>query len=232
MFDLLEKNADFWLVYKHPGASFHSDSGEIGVFETIKQLAFSEGIENLFPVHRLDKVTSGLMLVATHEAANRELCAMFEDRKIEKYYLAISDKTPSKKQGSVVGDMQASRRGSWKLTKTKLNPAITQFFSKSIAPYQRLFIVKPGTGKTHQIRVALKSLGAAIAGDPLYSAEHASDFDRCYLHAFCLRFSLFDKSYQFIQLPKEGILYLQDQFLQAMDEYMEPWNLNWPVISV
>jgi tRNA pseudouridine32 synthase/23S rRNA pseudouridine746 synthase len=232
MFDILEKHPDFWLVYKHPGASFHSESGEMGVFESIKQQANQEGIKTLFPVHRLDKVTSGLMVVATHEAANHEFCAAFKDRQVEKYYVAISNKTPSKKQGSVIGDMEASRRGTWKLTKTKTNPAITQFFSQSIAPHQRLFIVKPRTGKTHQIRVAMKSLGSAIAGDPIYAAQEATKFDRCYLHAYALGFSLFGKDYRFTQLPKEGNLFLQECFAKAMQDYAEPWDLSWPVISV
>jgi tRNA pseudouridine32 synthase / 23S rRNA pseudouridine746 synthase len=232
MFEILEKHPDFWLVYKHPGTSFHSDSGEMGVFESIKQQAMQEGISTLFPVHRLDKVTSGLMLVATHEEANRELCAAFNHRHVEKYYLAISHKTPSKKQGSVIGDMEASRRGTWKLMTSKKNPAVTQFFSCSIAPHQRLFIVKPRTGKTHQIRVAMKSLGSAIAGDPLYSAQDASEFDRCYLHAYAIAFSLFGKNYRFTQLPKEGNLFLQECFLKAMQDYTEPWRLSWPVITI
>jgi len=232
MFEIVEKHSDFWLVYKYPGANFHSESGEIGVFESIKQQAIQEGIKTLFPVHRLDKVTSGLLIVATHEAANHALCTAFKDRQVEKYYLAISNKTPSKKQGSVVGDMEAARRGSWKLTKTKTNPAVTQFFSQSIAPHQRLFIVKPRTGKTHQIRVAMKSLGSAIAGDPLYSAQDASEFDRCYLHAYAIAFSLFGKEYRFSQLPKEGHLFLQDCFVKAIQNYAEPWNLSWPVIAI
>jgi tRNA pseudouridine32 synthase / 23S rRNA pseudouridine746 synthase len=231
MFDILEKNADFWLIYKYAGVSFHSESGEPGLFESIRQAAIQEGINSLFPVHRLDKVTSGLLLVATHEAANTHLCQIFQERQLEKYYLALSHKTPIKKQGALVGDMEPSRRGTWKLSKTKNNPAITQFFSQSIAPHQRLFLVRPRTGKTHQIRVAMKSLGSAIMGDPLYSAQDAASFDRCYLHAYALGFSLFGKDYRFRVLPKEGNLFLQDSFLQAMKDYAEPWDLSWPVIS-
>jgi len=231
MFDILQKHSDFWLIYKHPGANFHSENGEIGLFEAIKQQAAAEGMKSIFPVHRLDKVTSGLLIVATNEKSNHELCRAFSEHQVEKYYLAISNKTPTKKQGSIIGDMEPARRGSWKLAKTKNNPAITQFFSQSIAPHQRLFILKPRTGKTHQLRVALKSVGAAIIGDPLYSAQNCAAYDRCYLHAYSIAFSLFDQFYRFQVLPKEGRIFMQDSFISAVERYSNPWSLDWPDLS-
>ncbi len=82
--------------------------------------------------------------------------------------------------------MKKSRRSTWILTNSTISPAITQFFSFSMGQGLRLFIVRPSTGKTHQIRVALKSLGSGIIGDPLYSSTQA---DRGYLHAYSLGFS-------------------------------------------
>ena len=70
--------------------------------------------------------------------------------------------------------MAKSRRGMFKLMRTLHNPAITQFFSYSTGSKQRLYLLKPHSGKTHQLRVALNSIGASIFGDPLYTSSKAS----------------------------------------------------------
>lgn len=229
MYYIVENNSEFIVVYKKPNTSFHSESGEIGLFETIKQ---TEGFRELFPVHRLDKVTSGLLVMAKSLEVNNLLTDAFKKREVEKYYLAISVKKATKKQGLIKGDMAPSRRGSRKLLTTCENPAITQFFSKSIAVGRRLFIVKPHTGKTHQIRVALKSIGAPIMGDGLYGDALASEnFDRCYLHAYSLAFRLGEKLYRYTQLPSEGEYFSDAPFAGAMQEWREPWLLLWPGIA-
>ena len=86
-----------------------------------------------------------------------------------------------------MGDMKNRRGGQRILLKTTENPAITQFFSSAAKPGTRGFIVKPHSGKTHQIRVALKSIGAPILGDTLYGGEAS---DRLYLHAWHLQLPL------------------------------------------
>lgn len=226
MYEIVENNPEFVVIYKKPGASFHSESGEPGLFETVKQ---QEAFPALFPVHRLDKVTSGLLVMAKTSAVNRQLTEAFSQRHVQKYYLAISAKKPNKKQGLIKGDMAPARRGAWKLLTTQDNPAVTQFFSKSICTGRRLFVIKPHTGKTHQIRVALKSIAAPIAGDLLYgdALENAS-CDRCYLHAFSLAFALEGKEYRFTEWPREGEFFNDADFSSAMQEWSEPWNLPWP----
>ena len=229
MYDVVENNSDFIVIYKKPNTSFHSESGEPGLFETVRQ---TEKLDELFPVHRLDKVTSGLLVMAKTKDVNRQLTEAFRDRRVEKYYLAISAKKPTKKQGLIKGDMAPSRRGAWKLLVTQDNPATTQIFSKSIASGRRLFIVKPHTGKTHQIRVALKSIGAPILGDALYGDAIASEIcDRTYLHAFSLAFGLGDKQYRFTQLPREGEFFVDEYFAAAIEEWNTPWLLAWPVVQ-
>ncbi|MDR7089311.1 TIGR01621 family pseudouridine synthase [Cellvibrio fibrivorans] len=226
MYDIVENNPEFVVIYKKPGASFHSESGEPGLFETVKQ---QEGFCELFPVHRLDKITSGLLVMAKTPEINRQLTDAFSRRQIQKYYLAVSAKKPNKKQGLIKGDMAPARRGAWKLITAQDNPAITQFFSKSISPGHRLFMVKPHTGKTHQIRVALKSIGSPIAGDSLYGDSiQSAGYDRCYLHAYSLTFVLGGKHYRFTELPREGDFFCDDFFTAAIQEWREPWLLPWP----
>ena len=229
MYDIVENNSEFVVIYKKPNTSFHSESGEPGLFETLKQ---TEGFRELFPVHRLDKITSGLLVMAKTAEINRLLNDAFRNRQVEKYYLAISAKKPNKKQRLIKGDMTPSRRGAWKLLASQENPAATQFFSKSITAGRRLFIIKPHTGKTHQIRVALKSIGAPILGDRLYGDAIASEAcDRSYLHAYSLGFWLGEKHYRYTQLPREGEFFCDTFFAESIQEWREPWLLPWPSLA-
>jgi tRNA pseudouridine32 synthase/23S rRNA pseudouridine746 synthase len=225
--EIIFQNNDFIVIHKQPNTNFHSEGGEIGVFEELKQfLRLSE----LYPVHRLDKITSGLLVMAKNKMTNDELCDQFKNKLITKFYVAISQKKPKKKQGAIIGDMAPSRRGAFKLLTTKTNPAITQFFSKSLREGMRLFLLHPLTGKTHQLRVALKSLGSAILGDPLYSDGEACG-DRAYLHAYFLGFSVKGERYEFSAVPNSGEYFTDEIFRDAFKEYQNPCSLSWPKIS-
>lgn len=229
VYDVIDEQPDFVVVYKKPSISFHSETGESGLFECVKQHG---NYADLFPVHRLDKITSGILVMAKNPNANRILCEQFERRQVEKFYLAISEKKPLKKEGMIKGDMQPARRGAWMLTKHYKNPAVTQFFSKGVGDGRRLFIIRPHTGKTHQIRVALKSIGAPIAGDNLYAdSQQQTTMDRGYLHAYSLGFSFGDKRFRYTCLPKEGRWFLDELFMEAVKDYLSPWDLSWPNVA-
>lgn len=218
--DIIFDNSDFVLLYKPEGLNFHSEEQEGLVVLATKQL----GLKQLFSVHRLDKMTSGLILLAKSSKIANELSVLFEKRLIEKYYLALSVRKPKKKQGWVKGDMGSARRGSYMLLKSMDNPSITQFKSVALRTHERLFLVKPHTGKTHQIRVALKSLGSPIAGDIRYAnSDEAKLEDRGYLHAFALRFELRGKAYSFVQPPKRGERFLSEEMLAQLVVWHDPW---------
>ncbi|MGB5446900.1 MAG: TIGR01621 family pseudouridine synthase [Psychromonas sp.] len=227
-FSVVYENNDFIVINKHAGINFHSEDGEFGVVVAAEK-AFAC---KLYSVHRLDKMTSGLLLLAKSSAIAAQLSALFFDHNIQKYYLAISDKKPKKKQGLIKGGMEKSRRSMWKLTKQSNNLAITQFFSYPLDNGKRLFVVKPHTGKTHQIRVALKSIGSAICGDPLYAEklEHSTTFDRAYLHAYQIDFRLNDHDYSFHLLPQSGELFSSGVFAEQMVNIGDVEKLPWPKI--
>jgi len=216
---ILYQNENFVLVDKPAGLNFHSEQQPGLVVQLAEQLN-----QRLYPVHRLDKMTSGLLLLAKSAATAQEFQRLFEAQQIEKYYLAISTQKPKKKQGWIKGDMQLSRRGNYRLNHTHDNPAITQFISSALGSGERVFLVKPHTGKTHQIRVALKSLGAPIAGDLRYqNRADAQKEDRGYLHAYGLRFKLMQDDYSFISLPSTGQRFVN----QALKLQCEHWNPPW-----
>lgn len=225
MYKLLDKNEHFIVIDKNQGVDFHSSADGKSLITHVREM---ENEKNLFPVHRLDRMTSGLILFAKNKQAARGLSLLFQNRKIEKYYLAISDKKPKKSQGLIAGDMERTRRGAWKLLRSKNNPAQTRFFSKAYGNGLRLFILRPLTGKTHQLRVALKSIGAPAMGDPIYYRGESKNHDRGYLHSYALRFDYLGTSYCYVSLPDNGNLFNDERFLVALENFKEPWLLKWP----
>ncbi len=213
---------DFWIALKPPGLSFHDESGKAGFVSLFRQRV---GGAPLYPVHRLDRLTSGLIVLARSAEAARRFGEMFASGAVEKYYLAISAQAPAKKQGCVKGVMQKGRGGCWRLTRGADGPrAITQFFSFS-AGGMRVFVVRPRTGRTHQIRVALKSLGAPILGDERYGGAAA---DRGYLHAFALRFMWAGSPVCCVVSPSIGQVFMRTAVQEVVQSLVEPWRLAWP----
>lgn len=227
MYTLVDRSRDFVLLNKDPGIGFHSERFQMGLVDAIRE---EMGTRELYPVHRLDKVTSGLILLAAGRRRARELAGQFRSRSVEKYYLAVSDRRPKKKQGTVSCDMARSRRGSWKLLRSAARPAVTQFFSRSFRGGLRCFLLRPLTGRTHQLRVALKSLGSPVLGDPVYyrSSLERDDVDRCYLHAYALRFLIDDRQLSYSCNPHRGSVFTDSDFLQALARFKTPWNFSWP----
>ena len=198
--DIVYQTDDFIIIYKPCGISVHKDQSEIGL-TTLLAEQFS--VPQVWLVHRLDKVTSGLLILALNAESAAEFFRLFSEHHIQKTYLALSNQKPKKKQGLIVGDMQKARNGAWKLCQSKENPAITRFESVSCEPNLRLFILKPQTGKTHQLRVAMKSLGSPILGDALYGKK-TEKIDRTYLHAARLQFEFKGQAFDVFIPPKEG----------------------------
>ncbi|MBV8045731.1 MAG: TIGR01621 family pseudouridine synthase [Paludibacterium sp.] len=211
-FRLVHQDPRFFVIDKCPGVSFHRQDEEPGLIE----LARAE-LGDMWPVHRLDRMTSGLMLLARSPDMARQLSTALAERRIDKRYLALSDRKPAKKQGWVRGDMEKGRGGSWRLLASRDNPAVTHFHSVSLAPGLRVFFLKPLTGRTHQLRVALKSLGAPIIGDERYHPAGGEPADRGYLHAWQLRFQLEDEPFAFQCVPQEGTLFLRADFRALID---------------
>jgi tRNA pseudouridine32 synthase/23S rRNA pseudouridine746 synthase len=207
---IIHNHTDWIIINKPTGVSMQHEQGDISAL-SLQQLALTEikkidpNILRLWPVHRLDKATSGLVIFAKSAAAAATFGQLFSQHKVKKHYLAIALGKPKKKQGWVKGDMEKGRNGSWLLTRNHLNPASTYFESNALETNQkiakRLYLIQPKTGKTHQIRVALKSLGCAILGDERYKGAEA---DRCYLHAFALSFHWQDAVKSFQCEPLQG----------------------------
>ncbi len=198
MFEILLRHPDFVAINKPAGLCVHQD----GAAESFTdRLAQQLGVARVWLLHRLDKPTGGVLLLALNPEAASVLAQQFAAHGMHKTYLALSSQKPAKKQGWVKGDMAKARRGAWKLLRTQHNPALTRFHSRSIAPGLRLFVLQPLSGKTHQLRVAMKSLGSPILGDTLYGGQAA---ERLFLHAWRLQFDYAGVSFCITAAPDEA----------------------------
>ena len=219
------EHPDFVVINKPPTVAVQGEEHQQGILPIIcKQL----GLERLWLVHRLDKVTSGLLILGKSESAAAEFGRLFEAHQIEKYYVAIACKKPKKKQGTVSGGMKKVRDGLWILDDTQNQRATTQFNSFGLIPNKRLFLLKPLSGKTHQIRVMMKSLGSPILGDTLYKGESA---DRTYLHAYALKFNYQQENIELLCKPKVGDFFALTATQDLLSNLSLPWTLTWPNYS-
>lgn len=205
-FPVIYQHPDFVVIDKPAGISVHKDHNETGLTSL---LAAQLNMPQVWLVHRLDQATSGLLIIARNPQSAAEFSRLFAEHRIQKTYLALSAHKPKKKQGLIIGDMQKTRNGSWKLCQTKENPAITRFHSISCEPNLRLFILQPQTGKTHQLRVAMKSLGSPILGDLRYG-KNTVEIDRTYLHAYRLQFNYLDEAIEIICSPQSGVYWQRE----------------------
>ncbi len=146
-------------------------------------------------VHRLDKDTSGLILIAKNQSAFDYLKNLFQTHKIKKHYYALVYGKPKQSSGTI--DAPLGRIGMKRTTKLegkKLidgKESITEY--KTIKNFDKytLLDVMPQTGRTHQIRVHLKSVGHPIVGDPVYAPkgwQRPEGLARLFLHAYKLEF--------------------------------------------
>lgn len=187
-----------WLIYKFPEIK--------NVYESPKNL-FRPGI-----VHRLDKDTSGVMVVARNINAFLELKKLFHDHKVEKKYLVIVYGKLNKKSGTI--EKPIARANNYKKqaiagrkTKTKIRAAVTHYQVIKEFDNYSLLEVTPRTGRMHQIRVHLFSIGHPVAGDKLYKLKSKTkpsdkkrlniEISRQMLHAERIKFKLFGKNYSF-----------------------------------
>lgn len=212
MFDIISENKDFIVISKHPNVDVHQGETHSLIDEIRKQIHF----DTLHMCHRLDKKTSGLMIFAKSQAVASTIQTMFEERKIDRYYIGVSDRKAKKKNGTIKGDLLKSRNGNYKLAKTLINPSITAFKSMSFNNL-RYFLIKPISGKTHQIRVVLKSLSAPIIGDDRYGG---SQNDIMLLHAYQLKFVWEQQEISFCNLPNYST-FISEEDLKDIIEQLE-----------
>lgn len=141
-------------------------------------------------VHRLDKDTSGLLVVAKHTEAHRRLKAALAARQITREYLVLVDGRPPARTGTIDAPLGRDRRVRTHISTDTDDPreARTHFELEQALPGSTLLRARLDTGRTHQIRAHFLAIGHPVCGDPEYGRPGAYGLERQFLHATRLRF--------------------------------------------
>lgn len=182
------------VVDKPAGISVHPGAGRRGgtLANVLVGLGARGGEEPERPgiVHRLDKDTSGLLVVARSEAAFLGLRRMVRRHEIEREYLALVRGKARSRRGAIEAAIGRDRRRPTRRSLDTATPreAITHFRVLEFLPEHTLLSVELETGRTHQIRVHLAAVDLPISGDPVYGVGRDLDLERQFLHACRLSF--------------------------------------------
>ncbi|MCL2009632.1 MAG: RluA family pseudouridine synthase [Synergistaceae bacterium] len=160
------------LLFRYPGLGPFDDAARYGV------------------VHRLDAVTSGLMLAAREQKTMNLLQKAFAERRVKKEYIALAQGNFARPEGILEGPIG-------RLPQNRLKMAVVEGGRPSVTEYRVLWsgngcslvLCKPLTGRTHQIRVHMSVNGHPLVGDTLYGGIEVNDLDRVFLHSWRLSFT-------------------------------------------
>jgi 23S rRNA pseudouridine1911/1915/1917 synthase len=193
--DILYQDSNLIAVNKpagiavHAGAGRHSGTLVNALLHHFQSLSSVGGDERPGIVHRLDRETSGVLIVARTDAAHRHLAAQFANREVVKIYYALVEGELKQAQGRIESFITRDPVRRTRMT-SRLGhgrPALTEYKVLERLPRRTLLEVRIGTGRTHQIRVHLASIRHPVAGDNLYGAS-AAPYGRFFLHAGSIRF--------------------------------------------
>jgi len=187
--DIIVINKSAGLVV-HPGAGHRQHTLVNALLSHCTALSGIGGKERPGIIHRLDKETSGCLVVAKNDEAHRELSRQFAERMVEKIYLALVAGKLPKPAGTIeekIGrhPIHRQRMG---VTSSRGRPAKTEYRAVQSGGQASLVECRLHSGRTHQIRVHLHHLGHPVLGDKVYAARSAKNFPRQMLHAWKLGF--------------------------------------------
>ncbi len=194
--NIIYEDKDIVVINKAPGIVVHPAHGNYtgtlvnALLYHIKDLSTINGVIRPGIVHRLDKDTSGVIVVAKHDEAHTTLSDMFKEKTLEKTYICITKGIFKEKKGRVetlIGRDPKDRKKMAVVNENGKN-AISNYEVIDESNNFSLIKVRIETGRTHQIRVHMKYLNHPILGDSTYGSP-TKDIDRQMLHAYMLKFT-------------------------------------------
>jgi 23S rRNA pseudouridine1911/1915/1917 synthase len=193
---ILYEDAAVIAVDKPAGLVVHAGAGNLSgtlvnrLVHHFSSLSSLGGDERPGIVHRLDRGTSGVLLVARNDAAHQSLARQFSSRTVEKIYLALVHGRVKTDRGRIEAPIARDPVRRTRMTSRLQSGrfALTEY--EVLGRYGKFtwLRVRIGTGRTHQIRVHLASIGHPVAGDSLYGAPKDPSHDRYFLHAHRISF--------------------------------------------
>ena len=195
-FEILFEDDDIIVLNKPPGLVVHPGAGHREhtlVNALLNHCATLSGIggkERPGIVHRLDKETSGCLVVAKNDATHRDLSKQFATRTVEKIYLALVAGKLRKPAGAIEGKIGRHPVHRKQMSATTLRGRVAKTEYRVVRSSDRATLIecRLHSGRTHQIRVHLHHLGHAVLGDKIYAPRLTKDFPRQMLHAWKLGF--------------------------------------------
>lgn len=193
--EILYENRDLIVLNKaaglvvHPAPGHHDGTLVNGLLARYPDLEDAEQPERPGIVHRLDRDTSGVLIVARTMAARHFLQTQFRERTTQKEYFALVLGHPDTNKGTIEGPIGRHRTHRQKRAVVPTGrPATTHYETVELFADSSLLILRPITGRTHQIRVHLDAIGLPVAGDELYGPRRRRipDLHRHFLHALRL----------------------------------------------
>lgn len=175
----------------HPGAGNMTHTLVNALLHYADDLSGIGGEERPGIVHRLDKDTSGCLVVAKHDVAHRALAGQFAGRDVSKIYIAVATGVPKAPQGRIdarIGRHPVDRKKMAVVKEPAGREATTEYRVVQTLASWSVIVCRLLTGRTHQIRVHLKHLGHPLAGDTLYGGKTSNQIARQMLHAWRLGF--------------------------------------------
>ncbi|MGI8727523.1 MAG: RluA family pseudouridine synthase [Solirubrobacterales bacterium] len=166
----------------HPAPGYH---GTTLVDELGDLLAGGDDPDRPGIVHRLDRDTSGLMIVARTPDAHTALAAQIADRSVARTYLALVEGRPGSRRGKIDAPLGRDHRSPERVVVGGRRPraAVTHFEAIEALPRDTLLEVRLETGRTHQIRAHLQAIECPVAGDPRYGGAGRYGLERQFLHS-------------------------------------------------
>ena len=198
--DIIYEDKDLLVVNKAAGMVVHPAPGHVDDTLVNALIALYPDIQRENSeqrpgiIHRLDKDTSGLIIVARNAATHSALADQMKRHAIVKHYLALVEGVVALDQGSIDAPIGRNprHRQQMAITVVKSRAARTHFRVQERFDRHTLLLLELETGRTHQIRVHLKAIGHPIVGDPVYgsgSINHGLTLKRQFLHAYQLKFT-------------------------------------------
>jgi len=198
--DIVFENNDLLVINKPAGLVVHPAAGHFDGTLVNAVLAHAPDLEGVGDeqrpgiVHRLDKDTSGLIVVAKNGAAHRDLQRQFKDRAVEKVYLALLDghlPTPTGRIEAAIGRDPRQRKQMAVVALSQGRAAITEYQVRTVFENHTLVEARLLTGRTHQLRLHFAYLKCPIVGDTIYGRRTPTlPIKRQFLHAARLGFDL------------------------------------------
>ncbi len=193
-FEIVYEDSDLLVINKpqglvvHPCSSTKSGTLVNGLLNKIKDLSGINGVLRPGIVHRLDKDTSGLMLVAKNDFAHKSLAAQIKDKTCKRVYIALCEGIFKNDEGKIETFIERSKSDRKKMTVSdKGKKAITNYRVLERFTNKTLVEFSLQTGRTHQIRVHCKTLGHSIVGDPVYG-KAVNGLNGQLLHSYKITF--------------------------------------------